>query len=335
MSAFFKHVRYVLPLFVAFFSTSLFAAGDTLSLSPKSAAIVASIDDMSEPELVLLIDSLFDSNTKDPKLFAIIKSRIEELKSEQQKNQFDNGFDFYPGDRFYGVWDTKHVFPYSDSLYKCDTITNIDLSVATSGEFTFPVIGPITSPFGWRDTAYHRGIDIDLNKGDTVRCAFGGMVRFAGMQGGFGNVIIVRHYNGLETVYGHLSRIKVHAGDLVTTGQLIGLGGSTGHSTGSHLHFEVRFRGVAIDPTFFIDLKTHQLIADHVLLVRTREGYGVRYEGVEFHTVVRGDSYAKIAQHYGISIKQLKEYNEWDGYVRLKAGMKVRVQPAEIPSSTF
>jgi murein DD-endopeptidase MepM/ murein hydrolase activator NlpD len=326
----------VLPFVFAFFSLSLFAGEkDTLSFSPKSAAIAASLDNMSEPELVLLIDSLFNSNHWDQKLFDLIKARIDELKSQQVKNQFNDGFDFYPGDRFYGVWDTKHIFPYSDSLYKCDTLTHLDLSVATSGEFTFPFNGPITSTFGWRDTAYHRGIDIDLNRGDTVRCAFGGMVRFAGVQGGFGNVIIVRHYNGLETVYGHLSRIKVHAGDLVTSGQLLGLGGSTGHSTGSHLHFEIRFRGVAIDPAFFIDLKTHELIADHVSLVRTREGYGVRYDGVEFHTVVRGDNYSKIAQHYGITIKQLKTYNEWEGYVKLKAGMKVRVQPAEKTRATF
>ena len=293
------------------------------------------MEEMSEPELVLLIDSLYDSGLKDPKLFQLLVARVDTLKSQQVKNQFADGFDFYPGDRYYGVWDTRHIFPYSDSLYKSDTITHLDLSEATCGKFFFPIIGPITSPYGWRDTAFHRGVDIDLNYRDTVRCAFGGMVRFAGNDGGFGNVIIVRHYNGLETVYGHLSKIKVHAGDLVTAGQLIGLGGSTGHSTGTHLHFETRFRGVAIDPAFFIDLKKHQLVSEHVTLVRTREGYGVRYDGEEFHTVVKGDNYSKIAQHYGITIKQLKEYNSWDGYVKLKAGMKVRVEPIEKNTASF
>ncbi len=324
----------ILVLF-SLFSNLVFAGGDTLSLCPASRAMAASIPEMSEPELVLAIDSLFDSNVKDPVLYAMIKTRIEEFKSEQPKNQFEGGFAFYPGSRFYGSWDTKHVFPYTDSLYKCETQTNIDLSVATSGEFTFPIIGPITSPFGWRDTAFHRGVDIDLNRGDTVRCAFSGMVRFAGKDGGYGNMIIVRHYNGLETVYAHLWKIKVKPGDIVNSGQLLGLGGSTGHSTGTHLHFETCFRGIAIDPSYFVDYNTHLLVAEHMCLVRTKQGYAVRPLGSEFYTVVRGDNYVKISQHYGISIKELKEYNGWEGYVRLKAGMKIRVQPAEITTASF
>jgi murein DD-endopeptidase MepM/ murein hydrolase activator NlpD len=303
-------------------------------MCPGSAAIASSLGEMSEPELVLLMDSLFDSDVHDPTLFALIKNRIAALKSEQPKNNF-GAFAFYPADRFYGVWDTKHVFPYGDSLYTCETQTTLDLSATVSGEFTFPRIGPITSPYGWRDTAFHRGVDIDLNRGDTVRCAFMGMVRFAGKDGGYGNVIIVRHYNGLETVYAHLWKIKVKPGDIVNSGQLLGLGGSTGHSTGTHLHFETRFRGIAIDPAYFIDYQTHLLRAEHVCLIRTKQGYAVRPVGTEFHTVVRGDNITKIAQHYGITVKELKEYNGWDGYVRLKAGMKVRVQPAEITSAAF
>lgn len=304
-------------------------------MCPGSASIAASLDEMSEPELVLIMDSLFDADVHDPVLFALIKTRIDVLKSEQPKNQFETGFAFYPANRFYGVWDTRHVFPYSDSLYKCETQTAIDLSFAASGEFTFPFNGPITSTYGWRDSAFHRGVDIDLNRGDTVRCAFGGMVRFAGKNGGYGNVVIVRHYNGLETVYAHLWRIKVKPGDIVNSGQLLGLGGTTGHSTGTHLHFETRFRGIAIDPAYFVDYTSRQLRAEHVSLIRTKQGYAVRPEGLEFHTVVRGDNYTKIAQHYGITIKELKAYNGWEGYVRLKAGMKVRVQPAKITTAQF
>jgi hypothetical protein len=330
----FRYACGVIIIFFAFFSTPVFAGGDTLALCPGSAAVAASIPEMSEPELVLTMDSLFDADVHDPVLFSMIKARIAELKSGQPKNQF-GGFAFYPGDRFYGIWDTKHVFPYSDSLYKCETLTNIDLSVATSGEFTFPFIGPITSPYGWRDSAFHRGVDIDLNRGDTVRCAFSGMVRFAGKDGGYGNVVIVRHYNGLETVYAHLWKIKVKPGDIVNSGQLLGLGGSTGHSTGTHLHFETRFRGIAIDPSYFVNYVSHTLVAEKVCLVRTKQGYGVRPVGEEFYTVVRGDNYTKIAQHYGITVKELKTYNGWEGYVRLRAGMKVRVQPADVTTASF
>lgn len=289
---------------------------------------------MSEPELILLMDSLMDADSHEKELIGVIQSRIRDIESSFVKND-PAEFAFYPANRFYGSWDTKHLFPYSDSLYKSDTITALDISSGVSGEFYFPYNGPITSEFGWRDTAYHRGIDIDLNYKDTVRAAFSGMVRFAGNNGGYGNVIIIRHYNGLETVYGHLARLKVKPGDIVTSGQLIGLGGSTGHSTGTHLHFELRFRGVAFDPAYVIDLKTHQLITEKFFLVRTKQGFAVRPAGLEYHMVVRGDNLVKIAQHYGITIAELREYNGWEGYVRLKAGMKVRVQPAENPMGTY
>ncbi len=322
----------VILLVSTFFSSRLIAGGDTLGLCPGSYAIAASIPQMSEAELILTIDSLFDADVHDAALYAMIKTRIAELNAQQPKNQF-GAFAFYPADRFYGSWDTKHVFPYRDSLYKCETLTNIDLSIAKSGEFTFPFTGTITSTYGWRDSAFHRGVDIDLNRGDSVRCAFSGMVRFAGKEGGYGNVVIVRHYNGLETVYAHLYKIKVKPGDIVNSGQLLGLGGSTGHSTGTHLHFETRFRGIAIDPAYFINYTTHALVAERVCLVRTKQGYGVRPLGEEFHTVVRGDNYTKISQHYGITVKELKAYNGWEGYVRLKVGMKVRVQPGAVTSA--
>ncbi len=187
------------------------------------------------------------------------------------------------------------LFACPVSLDKADTLVSLDLSPGISGPFVFPFKGPITSGFVWRDSAFHRGIDVDLNRGDTVRSAFTGMVRFAAMQGGYGNVVIIRHYNGLETVYAHLWRIKVKPGDIVNSGQLIGLGGNTGHTTGMHLHFETRFRGVAINPACLIDMQTRFLIAEQVNIVRTKQGYGVRLAAVCFHTVKRGDNITKIA----------------------------------------
>lgn len=168
---------------------------------------------------------------------------------------------------------------------------------------------------------------MDLNRGDTIRSAFTGMVRFAAMQGGYGNVVIVHHYNGLETVYAHLWRIKVKPGDIVNSGQLIGLVGNTGHTTGMHLHFETRFRGVAINPACLIDMQTRFSIAEQVSVVRTQQGYAVRPAGVRFHTVKRGDNITKISQQYGRTVKQIREYNAWEGSVHLKQGQEGRVAP--------
>lgn len=301
--------------------------GDSLQLTPSQQRIVASLEEMSEPELVLMLDSLFDADVLDTVLFGVINRQIDSLRMSCPKNQFADGFGFYPANRYYGNWNTRMLFPYTDSLYKADTVITLDLSSAISGPFVFPFNGKLTSGFGWRDSAFHRGIDVDLTRGDSVCAAFMGMVRFAGKSGGYGNVIIIRHYNGLETVYAHLWKIKVKPGDIVNSGQLIGLGGNTGHSTGTHLHFETRFRGVAINPAYLINLETRTLIAQKVDLVRTRQGYAVRPQGMEFHTCVRGDNLTKIAQQYGRTTKQIQAYNGWSGYVRLRAGDKVRVRP--------
>lgn len=320
--------RFVMMLLVMTTVGRLIASsGDSLHLTPSQQRIVSSIEEMSEPELVLMLDSLFDADVHDSILFVIINRQIDSLRMSYPKNQFEDGFAFYPATKYYGNWNTRMLFPYTDSLYKADTLITLDLSSGISGPFVFPFRGVLTSGFGWRDSAFHRGIDVDLTRGDTVGAAFMGMVRFAGQSGGYGNVVIIRHYNGLETVYAHLWRIKCKPGDIVNSGQMIGLGGNSGHSTGTHLHFETRFRGVAIDPAYLINLETRELVGEKIDLVRTRQGYGVRPAGVEFHTVRRGDNITKIAQQYGRTVKQVQAYNGWTGYVRLRAGDKVRVVP--------
>ena len=120
-----------------------------------------------------------------------------------------------------------------------------------------PRIGRINSEFGWRRWQFHYGLDIGLNKGDTVRSAFDGVIRISKWGWGYGNVIVIRHTNGLETLYGHLSASKVVPNQFVKAGDVIGLGGSTGRSTGPHLHFEIRYLGVPINPNNFINTKNY------------------------------------------------------------------------------
>lgn len=126
--------------------------------------------------------------------------------------------------------------------------------------FVAPVRGALTSPYGWRARfgRMHRGVDLSLRVGDSVVSAFDGKVRLVKYDAnGYGNYVVVRHDNGLETVYGHLSRALVKPGQRVRAGQLIAKGGNTGRSTGPHLHFETRFMGLPVNPEAIIDFTHH------------------------------------------------------------------------------
>ena len=154
-----------------------------------------------------------------------------------------------------------------------------------STDFCFPVKSRKTSNYGWRWNRGHHGVDIGLRTGDPVHAAFSGTVRVAGRMGGYGNCIVVRHANGLETLYGHLSKINVKPQQQVAAGEVIGLGGSTGNSTGPHLHFECRFLYQTFDPEWILDfenytLRTRRLHLDksYFGITKPRRGEGLDYK---------------------------------------------------------
>jgi murein DD-endopeptidase MepM/ murein hydrolase activator NlpD len=118
--------------------------------------------------------------------------------------------------------------------------------------FIWPVSAPITSPFGWRWGRMHEGIDLGAAYGTPIAAAASGVVIYAGWEGGYGNLVVIDHGGGLATAYGHQSRIAVSVGQNVAQGETIGYVGSTGHSTGPHLHFEVRVNGQAVDPLGYL-----------------------------------------------------------------------------------
>jgi murein DD-endopeptidase MepM/ murein hydrolase activator NlpD len=118
--------------------------------------------------------------------------------------------------------------------------------------FIWPVNAPITSPFGWRWGRMHEGIDLGAAYGTPITAAAAGVVIYAGWEGGYGNLVVIDHGGGLATAYGHQSRIAVSTGQSVSQGETIGYVGSTGHSTGPHLHFEVRVNGEAVDPLGYL-----------------------------------------------------------------------------------
>ncbi len=153
------------------------------------------------------------------------------------------------GDLYTEGWNSNRVNCYANVAVPQTAVIDVT-------HFAMPHPGPISSPYGWRKRfgRMHKGVDISLHVGDTVRAAFDGRVRITNYEArGYGNYVVLRHYNDLETVYGHLSRFLVKNGQYVKAGQAIALGGNTGRSTGPHLHFETRYMGYAINPAAIFD----------------------------------------------------------------------------------
>ena len=167
-------------------------------------------------------------------------------------------------------WDTGTLFPYKEyPLSEMPASLAIDL-VDSLKCYHYPHKGSIRSKYGIRHRRRHQGVDIPIKTGDPVYATFDGRVRISEYnRGGYGNLIIVRHDNGLETYYGHLSERLVQSGEWVEAGQIIGLGGSTGRSTGPHLHFETRYYGQAFDPERLIDFESGILRRQTFLLKKS------------------------------------------------------------------
>lgn len=176
-------------------------------------------------------------------------------------------------DIFGQYWNSDRVNPYGDVVIPATK--NIDVT-----GFCAPVRGEVTSPYGWRPQfgRMHRGTDLRLSVGDTVRAAFDGKVRLTKYEArGYGYYVVIRHDNGLETVYGHLSRHLCKPNQRVKAGDPIALGGNTGRSTGPHLHFETRYLGLAVNPEAIIDFSNFTTHKDVFAFNKATYERGVKY----------------------------------------------------------
>jgi len=240
------------------------------------------------------------------------------------------------------IWNSTQIkYPANTLPNKNDTIV-ISLLSAGDSPFVMPVKGQILSKFGIRHRRMHTGTDIRLNSGDTVRSAFDGRVRLAKSFRGYGNLVLVRHSNGLETIYAHLKSIKVKVNDTIKAGDLIGLGGRTGRATCNHLHFETRLFGEPFDPNKYIDYNTFALQADKIFyknkqfvtdLADLRDKPAPENKlllasgGVNGskHVIRKGDNLWTIAKKYNTTVKKLCTANKITAQKTLKVGSVIRI----------
>jgi len=242
---------------------------------------------------------------------------LEEIEEEEMS----------PADDLYdGVWNNMYVRNYAN-------ITVPDTYLIDLTSFVMPVEGRVTSNFGPRRRSFHYGTDIKLQVGDTVVAAFEGKVRVRQYERrGYGYYLVLRHPNGLETVYGHLSKFLVEEDEYVEAGQPIALGGNTGRSTGSHLHFEFRFLGQAINPAEIVDFNNFCTFDDSFLFDKSRVSeisrnsnvYTASNQTVKYHRIRSGDTLSKISKRYGVSINTLCRLNGIRPTTVLRVGRVIR-----------
>lgn len=230
---------------------------------------------------------------------------------------------------YYSVWSTQKKNPYGKDKFELDEPITFMLYDSAAGRYTSMPMRRTnqTSGFGWRWGRPHLGVDLDLEIGDTVRAAFDGIVRLAVWDGsGYGNFVVIRHYNGLETLYGHFNELGCEIGQYVKAGDLIGWGGTTGRSTGPHLHFEVLYAGRAINPELLYDFGDWQLRnSEFTLVPKQYQTATANFRKVNYHRVQSGETLSAISRKYRVSVSYLTSLNGMGRNTKIRAGQKIRV----------
>ena len=240
-------------------------------------------------------------------------------------------------------WNSRSVNPFNEKDVPESQVIDVT-------GYKMPHNGMITSPYGYRQRfkRMHKGVDIGIKMNDTIYAAFDGKVRLTAYEGkGYGNNVIIRHPNGLETVYGHLNKHLVKPDDVVRAGDPIGLGGSTGRSTGPHLHFETRFMGYAINPSAIFDFANHTTHTDQYTFSKTTYTKARNYAPTKAkrelasedentyksgntqmasYTVKKGDTINKIARAHGMSATSLRKLNGLENSDAIKIGQQLKLK---------
>src|SRR5574344_2937152 len=260
-------------------------------------------------------------------------------------------------------WDNNNIRYSATEFVKPNEILTLSLVGDEDTPFFFPVVGNarFLSKYGPRSGRMHTGVDISLNSGDPVYCAFDGVVRLAKRFSGYGNMVVVRHNNGLETLYGHLKSINVKVNQPVRAGDVLGLGGRTGRATCNHLHFETRVFGEHFDPKKIIDFELQMITCENIYYknrkvynkledikpnqvtppsqqlasnssksISASDAISSALSNATQHVIKQGDNLWTISQKYNISVKKLCTMNNISTKKILKIGEIIYVdQPEE------
>lgn len=336
---------------------NVFVVHDTIYIYANQAAT----DSIAEDETDATSDEDDDDEGENDERSESIPVPIDTLDTHEMFQKvvlFDNGtWLYYNIDMPYipyalesDHWITERVHSFNDIALK-DLPDTVQLTLVDSTHrYCIPHPGRVTSQYKYRWKRAHKGIDLGLHTGDAIYAAFDGIVRVAlpiNLTGGYGNVLVIRHFNGLETYYGHLSHFIVKSGDMVKAGELIGYGGSTGRSTGPHLHFETRYMGQAFDPERIFDFENGTLRTEVFTLRKHYFNINSHYGQTDeqslaaskkkpissssggkstYYTVKKGDTLEKIAKRNGTTVDKLCKLNGIKKSKTLKIGQKLRVR---------
>ena len=274
------------------------------------------------------------ANRKSP--LKVASDELAIAKLNEYSEQLTNESLMFPADELYNSnWDTLNVNPFAKTTIEFPESYTIDCST-----FMMPINNgeiKITSKYGPRRRRMHRGTDLKVQIGDTIYAAFDGKVRMKSYERkGYGNYLVLRHPNGLETVYGHLSQFIVKENQIVRAGEPIGLGGNSGRSTGSHLHFETRFLGKDINPEEIFDFINSTPHKDeyvfHNIKVNGKKTniYSTSQDAIAVHRVKSGETLGAIARKYGTSVAELCRLNNIKSTSILSIGQPLQFRTKQI-----
>ena len=239
------------------------------------------------------------------------------------------------GGKWVNPWVDDDVYTTKNDLNKLTDTLWLCLVNEEHPEFYIPNGGKVNSRYGQRGKRFHKGIDIGFNKGDSIHSVFDGIVRYARYNnGGYGNLVIVRHYNGLETYYAHLSKFNVYANQKVKAGEFLGVGGTTGRSTGPHLHFELRFYGFALAPGSVIDFNKGELKSENLFIHKNKFPYTAKTttssssksSSAKYHKIKSGDTLLVLASKYETSLNKICKLNKIKPEKILQIGEMIQVK---------